>query len=184
MSTNRELLQEFGIQARSVAGTEPLMQLIARRLHEEKARYNWVGFYLMEDSTPKILRLGPYVGSFVPIERIPLDQGLCGAAATQKKTVVANNVQADPRYVGSGMVKSNLVTPNPVKGRGGRGTRRGKLLRCHVSSGRPGIHRVLRCCSRTLYGKGRHGKEGQAVETNGLFNSPSAAACCFRLESF
>jgi L-methionine (R)-S-oxide reductase len=115
MSTNKELLQEFEIQARS-AGTEPLMQLIARRLHEEKARYNWVGFYLMEDSTPKILRLGPYVGSFVPIERIPLDQGLCGAAATQKKTVVANNVPADPRYVGSGMVKSNLVTPILVKG--------------------------------------------------------------------
>lgn len=115
MSTNKELLQEFEIQARS-AGTEPLMRLIARRLHEEKARYNWVGFYLMEDSTPKILRLGPYVGSFVPIERIPLDQGLCGAAATQKKTVVANNVPADPRYVGSGMVKSNLVTPILIKG--------------------------------------------------------------------
>jgi L-methionine (R)-S-oxide reductase len=116
MSTNKELLQEFEIQARSAAGTEPLMQLIARRLHEEKARYNWVGFYLMEDSTPEILRLGPYVGSFVPIERIPLDKGLCGAAATQKKTVVANNVPADPRYVGSGMVKSNLVTPILVKG--------------------------------------------------------------------
>jgi putative methionine-R-sulfoxide reductase with GAF domain len=116
MATNKELLQEFEIQARSASGIEPLMQLVARRLHEEKARYNWVGFYLMEDSTPKVLRLGPYVGSFVPIERITLDKGLCGAAATHKKTVVVNNVPADPRYIGSGMVKSNLVTPILVKG--------------------------------------------------------------------
>jgi L-methionine (R)-S-oxide reductase len=116
MATNQELLQEFEIQARSAVGTESLMQLVARRLHEEKARYNWVGFYLMENSTPKALRLGPYVGSFVPIERITLDRGLCGAAATQKKTVVANKVVADPRYIGSEMVKSNLVTPILVKG--------------------------------------------------------------------
>ncbi len=116
MSTNQELLKEFETQARSVPGTESLLQFIARRLHEEKPRYNWVGFYLMEDSTPKVLRLGPYVGSFVPVERIPLDKGLCGAAATQKKTVVVNNVPDDPRYIGSGMVKSNLVTPILVKG--------------------------------------------------------------------
>src|SRR5215471_726352 len=116
MPTNKELLQEFEIQARSAVGIETLMQFVARRLHEEKARYNWVGFYLMEDSTPKILRLGPYVGSFVPIERIPLDKGICGAAATQKRTVAVNNVSADPRYIGSGMVKSNLVSPIVVKG--------------------------------------------------------------------
>jgi L-methionine (R)-S-oxide reductase len=116
MATNKELLQEFEVQARSAAGTQAVMQFIARRLHEEKARYNWVGFYLMEDSTPKMLCLGPYVGSFVPIERIALDKGLCGAAATLKKTVVVNNVPADPRYIGSGMVKSNLVTPILVKG--------------------------------------------------------------------
>ena len=67
MATNKELLQEFEIQARSAVGVEPLIQFVARRLQEEKARFNWVCFYLMEDSTPKILRLGPYVGSFVPI---------------------------------------------------------------------------------------------------------------------
>jgi L-methionine (R)-S-oxide reductase len=116
MATNKELLQEFEIQARSAVGVEKLMQFVARRLHEEKARFNWVGFYLMEDTTPKTLRLGPYVGSFVPIERIPLDKGLCGAAATHKKTVVVNNVPADPRYIGSGMVKSNLVTPIVIRG--------------------------------------------------------------------
>jgi GAF domain-containing protein len=43
--------------------------------------------------------------------RIPLDKGLCGAAATSGETVVVNNVGADPRYLGSDLVKSNIVVP-------------------------------------------------------------------------
>jgi GAF domain-containing protein len=49
--------------------------------------------------------------------RIPLDKGLCGAAATSGETVVVNNVGADPRYLGSDLVKSNIVVPMFVKNR-------------------------------------------------------------------
>src|ERR1019366_401033 len=62
-----------------------------------------------------VLVLGPYVGSFAPTLRIPLDKGLCGAAATSGETVVVNNVGADPRYLGSDLVKSNIVVPIFVK---------------------------------------------------------------------
>lgn len=111
MPTFKELLKQFEEEARSAISVESLMGHIAQRLHHDMARYNWVGFYLMEDSVPKALVLGPYVGSFTPLKRIPLDKGLCGAAATLRKTVVVNDVAADPRYVGSEMVKSNLVAP-------------------------------------------------------------------------
>jgi L-methionine (R)-S-oxide reductase len=111
MSGFKELLTEFEKLSQSAPAVETLMTKISHRLHEAMARYNWVGFYLMENSTPPALLVGPYAGSFVPRARIPLDQGLCGAAATTKKTVVVNNVPADPRYVGSEMVKSNLVSP-------------------------------------------------------------------------
>jgi L-methionine (R)-S-oxide reductase len=111
MPTFKELLKGFEEEARSSVSVESLMGHIAQRLHHDMARYNWVGFYLMEDSTPKVLVLGPYVGSFTPLKRIPLDTGLCGAAATSGKTVVVNNVAEDPRYVGGEMVKSNLVAP-------------------------------------------------------------------------
>ena len=107
----KELLTEFEELSQSAPAGEILMSKISHRLHEAMARYNWVGFYVMENSTPPALVVGPYAGSFVPRTRIPLDQGLCGAAATTKKTVVVNNVPADPRYLGSEMVKSNLVTP-------------------------------------------------------------------------
>lgn len=113
----KELLNDFEKLAESVSSAEALMSQISNRLHEAIARYNWVGFYLMEDSVPPVLVVGPYAGSFVPQVRIPLDRGLCGAAATTKKTVVVNNVPADPRYLGSEMVKSNLVAPILIKNR-------------------------------------------------------------------
>ena len=88
------------------------MAHIAGRLHERMARYNWVGFYLADPSHPKTLVLGPYVGSFVPLDRIAFGAGLCGAAAAGKKTVVVNDVAADLRYVSrAAMVKSEMVAP-------------------------------------------------------------------------
>src|ERR1017187_2092766 len=115
MPRHEELLQEFEVNARSGRGVKFLMQQIAQRLHEGMARYNWVGFYLMEAPAFDALVLGPYVGSFSPTLRIPLDKGLCGAAATSGETVVVNNVGADPRYLGSDLVKSNIVVPIFVK---------------------------------------------------------------------
>ena len=97
MSPYEKLLEEFERYARSIHGVKPLMQHISQRLHEAMARYNWVGFYFMESPAFNALVLGPYVGSFSPTQRITLDQGLCGAAATSGKTVTINNVAADPR---------------------------------------------------------------------------------------
>jgi len=113
MSKYEELLEEFESYCRSANGAKSdiVMQHIADRLHESMTRYNWVGFYFMEAPAFDALVLGPCAGSFVPIQRIPLDKGLCGAAATSGKTVAVNNVAADPRYLGSDMVKSNLVAP-------------------------------------------------------------------------
>ena len=92
------------------------MEHISRRLHEEMTRYNWVGFYLVDPADPGILLVGPYVGSFTPNTRIPLDTGLCGAAATTRQTVVVQDVTADPRYLpGSTMVNSEIVVPIVVK---------------------------------------------------------------------
>jgi L-methionine (R)-S-oxide reductase len=113
MSKYEELLGKFEAYGRSADGAKSvaLMQHIAEHLHEAMTRYNWVGFYLMEAPAFDALVLGPYSGSFMPTLRIPLDKGLCGAAATSGKTVVVNNVADDPRYLGSDLVKSNIVVP-------------------------------------------------------------------------
>jgi len=66
----------------------------------------------VDPSDPGYLIVGPFSGSFTPNARIPLDIGLCGAAATSRQVVVVQDVTADPRYLpGSSMVKSEIVVP-------------------------------------------------------------------------
>jgi L-methionine (R)-S-oxide reductase len=116
MVKNTELLKEFGYFSQSARSVDALMEHIVQRLHATMTRYNWVGFYLLDKTTKHALLLGPHVGSFEPHERVSLDKGLCGAAGSTGKTVVVNNVAADPRYLaGSELVKSEIVVPILVK---------------------------------------------------------------------
>ena len=112
MSKHQELLQEFQHFGETAPNAAALMTHISQRLHDQLARYNWVGFYLVDPADQGILVVGPYVGSFSPNQRIPLNKGLCGAAASTRKTVVVNDVAKDPRYLsGSEIVKANMVVP-------------------------------------------------------------------------
>jgi GAF domain-containing protein len=108
----REILEELKRFAQSAPHAEALMDRMAKRLHEKMTRYNWVGFYLVDPTDSNYLVVGPFAGSFTPNQRFPLQVGLCGAAATNGKVVVVQDVTKDPRYLaGSSMVKSELVVP-------------------------------------------------------------------------
>jgi L-methionine (R)-S-oxide reductase len=116
LPVHEELLREFQDIALTAPTVKALMVHIAQELHEKMARYNWVGFYLLDPADSGILVVGPYVGSFTPNARIPLNTGLCGAAAISGKTVLVHDVSADPRYLsGSSMVKCEIVVPIFVK---------------------------------------------------------------------
>lgn len=112
MVEHDELLAEFQQFAKTASTATSVMEHITGRLHEKMARYNWVGFYLIDSADPNVLVIGPYVGSFTPNTRIPLSSGLCGAAASSGKTVVVDDVRKDPRYLaGSSLVMSEMVVP-------------------------------------------------------------------------
>jgi GAF domain-containing protein len=119
MSTvHGELLAEFQNFARIAPSAEALMERISQGLHEKMTRYNWVGFYLVDPADTNMLLVGPFVGSFTPHGRIPLNTGLCGAAAKTGQTVLVHDVAADPRYLaGSPMVKCEIVVPIFAKNR-------------------------------------------------------------------
>src|SRR5271163_233986 len=109
---HRELLREFQEFAVTAASAKAVMERIAQRLHEKMTAYHWVGFYLADPTDPGVLLVGPYVGSFEPHARIPLNSGLCGAAASTGQVVVVQDVTKDPRYLaGSTLVKSEIVVP-------------------------------------------------------------------------
>jgi L-methionine (R)-S-oxide reductase len=109
---HKELFHEFQSYAQTAPTAQSVMERMAKRLHERMTRYNWTGFYLVDPADAGYLIVGPFAGSFTPNARIPLNTGLCGAAATSGQVVVVQDVSADPRYLaGSSLVKSEIVVP-------------------------------------------------------------------------
>src|ERR1700677_763119 len=92
---------------------DELMGGITALLNEQMLKYNWVGFYMLEPgANPPVLALGHYRGAMTPHTRIPLNQGICGAAASSGKTVVVDDVKQDPRYLACSLeTKSEIVVP-------------------------------------------------------------------------
>jgi len=91
------------------------MRIAVERLKAELPHYTWVGIYLLEGDA---LVLGPYLGKPSPHTRIPLNRGICGAAASQKATIIADDVNADPRYLACSIeTKSEIVVPIMRHGR-------------------------------------------------------------------
>jgi L-methionine (R)-S-oxide reductase len=72
-------------------------------------RYTWVGIYLTDG---EYLVLETFLGKPTAHIRIPFSKGICGAAATQKQTVMVKDVKLDDRYIACDIaVKSELVIP-------------------------------------------------------------------------
>ena len=98
---------------RSAVATAPngnaAMQQVVRLLKDGMPHYTWVGIYLLEGEE---LVLGPFLGKPSPHTRIPLGNGICGAAATQKETIIVDDVNADPRYLACSIeTRSEIVVP-------------------------------------------------------------------------
>jgi len=113
-----DLMRNVDALAQQASSADGLMTAIAQLLHEKLLKYNWVGFYMLEkDAVPPMLVLGPFQGTMTPHTRIPLHQGICGAAASTGKTVVVDDVSADPRYLACSLeTKSEIVVPVFVRG--------------------------------------------------------------------
>ncbi len=95
------------------------MRNMAKLLHDRMLKYNWVGFYMLEPGAqPPVLVLGAFEGAMTPHTRIPLHQGICGAAASSGQTVVVDDVNKDPRYLACSLeTKSEIVVPIFVHGK-------------------------------------------------------------------
>ena len=69
---------------------------------------NWAGFYL---SNQEYLYLGPFQGE-VACTKIPFNKGVCGAAYSQKKTIIVDNVNEFKGHIAcSSKSKSEIVAP-------------------------------------------------------------------------
>jgi L-methionine (R)-S-oxide reductase len=108
-----EVRSEVSALAESSPTAHDLMRGMVKLLHDKMLKYNWVGFYLLEPGAlPPVLVLGAFEGAMTPHTRIPLNQGICGAAASSGQTVVVDDVATDPRYLACSLeTKSEIVVP-------------------------------------------------------------------------
>jgi len=71
--------------------------------------FNWTGIYLMRNG---VLEVGPYIGPKTEHTRIELNAGICGAAASQKKSIIVDDVTSDPRFLACSLsTRSEIVVP-------------------------------------------------------------------------
>ena len=97
-----------------LAATEEDSDAIVRgaveAIHDRLDTYSWVGIYFVEGNE---LVLGPWKGpSATDHVRIPIGQGVCGAAAASGVTEIVDDVNADPRYLACfPSTRSEIVVP-------------------------------------------------------------------------
>jgi GAF domain-containing protein len=118
-SRREEVRAEITALVENSGTAKDLMSGVCRTLHERMLKYNWVGFYMLEPGAqPPMLVLEAFVGAMTPHTRIPLNQGICGAAASSGKTIVVDDVSKDPRYLACSLeTKSEIVVPIFVRGK-------------------------------------------------------------------
>jgi len=120
VSKAKDMKAELVQLAAAAKSAHQLMSEMVKLLHTRMLKYNWVGFYMLETAPgqPPMLVLGPFEGAMTPHTRIPLHQGICGAAASSGRTVIVDDVSKDPRYLAcSTETKSEIVVPVFVRGK-------------------------------------------------------------------
>jgi L-methionine (R)-S-oxide reductase len=87
-----------------------VLRQVVDLLHDRFDDYSWVGIYLVEGDD---LVLGPWNGPEATEHvRIPVGQGICGAAAATGRTEVVEDVNADSRYLACfPSTRSEIVVP-------------------------------------------------------------------------
>jgi L-methionine (R)-S-oxide reductase len=112
------LLASFRRLAADASSLEALQREIVRSISQNLDGYDWTGFYMLDPVDPETLVLGPFVGAPTDHVRIPVSEGICGAAVAGGETVIVDDVMSDPRYLSCSIeTKSEIVAPIYAAGR-------------------------------------------------------------------
>ncbi len=106
------LYAELAVQARALLQGEPDRIANAANLsalaYQALPDLNWAGFYFFDGNE---LVLGPFQGKPACV-RIPLNRGVCGAAASQRQTQLVPDVHAFPGHIACDAAsRAEIVVP-------------------------------------------------------------------------
>ena len=116
------LFSDLGAEVEQLAERAPnlveLQRAVVAQIAQSLSHYDWVGFYMLAPGDASTLVLGPFHGQPTDHVRIPVTEGICGAAVARRETVVVDDVSADPRYLACSLdTKSEVVAPIWTRGR-------------------------------------------------------------------
>jgi L-methionine (R)-S-oxide reductase len=99
-----------------ISGPDDLIANLANvaAILKEAFNFHWVGFY--RTTAPHLLTLGPFQGPLACVS-IPLEKGVCGAAAREGITQLVPDVENFPGHIAcSSLSKSEIVVPLVARG--------------------------------------------------------------------
>lgn len=112
-----QILSEVNAHANFASDLQALQNFIVAIIAQHLPYYNWTGFYMLDPDNPEMLVLGPFRGAPTEHVRIPVSEGICGAAVAQNDTVIVDDVNSDPRYLACSLeTRSEIVVPIRVNG--------------------------------------------------------------------
>jgi len=108
------LLQVEAILSR-ISGRQALQE-VCRFLRRSFPHYPWVGVYRLDGET---LVLDAWDGAQATEHtRIPVGRGICGQAVREDRTVIVDDVRADPNYLACFLeTRAEVVVPIRLEGR-------------------------------------------------------------------
>jgi GAF domain-containing protein len=112
------VLEEIRGLAAIAETLEQLQRETAQLVRRELRGYDWVGYYMLDPTDENYLLLAPFSGAPTEHVRIPVSEGICGAAVATGCTLVIDDVHSDPRYLSCSIeTKSEIVVPIRVNGK-------------------------------------------------------------------
>jgi L-methionine (R)-S-oxide reductase len=98
------------IRSADAVPLDALLDAVVEALHAGFSQYTGVYVYWMDG--PDALVLRAFRGRPTEHARIPVSVGICGRAAREKRTVIVDDVTADPSYLACSLeTKSEIVVP-------------------------------------------------------------------------
>ena len=107
--TDKTIIKDLEEAGQRLSARDEFLLESAHIINRHFPHCNWVGYYFLKEGR---LHVGPYIGKPTPHTVIDPDQGICGAAVSQGKTIVVDDVNSDPRYLACSLeTKSEIVIP-------------------------------------------------------------------------
>lgn len=108
-NTRLQLIDNIRIAVAQEQSRDGILKIAAELIDAYSEDFNWTGFYMLDGN---VLKVGPYVGPVTEHTVIELNRGICGAAASQKQTIIVDDVRNDPRFLACSVhTRSEIVVP-------------------------------------------------------------------------